>query len=50
VIEYLMGGAVIVFLIVLVVGGLTGRVQAQGCTEVIANFVSYTILSWLASP
>lgn len=29
-IKYLIGGAVVVFLVLLVYGGLTGRVRAQG--------------------
>jgi hypothetical protein len=30
VIEYLIGGVVMVFLVALIVGGLTGRVRARG--------------------
>lgn len=33
-IEYLIGGVVMVFLVALIVGGLTGRVRARGCCSV----------------
>ncbi len=33
-IEYVFGGVVIVFLLVLIVGGLTGRVRARGCCSI----------------
>lgn len=33
-IEYLIGGVVIAFLVALIVGGLTGRVRVRGCCSI----------------
>jgi hypothetical protein len=34
VIRYLLGSAVVIFLVLVVVGGLTGRVRAQNCCSI----------------
>ena len=33
-IEYLLGGLIVVFLVLLVVGGLTGRVKMRSCCAI----------------